>query len=191
MKQRKVLTSGEIAKYCDVTLRTAIRWIERGHLKAYKLPGRGNNRIQVADFIDFLKENKMPIPEEFQEQNTRILIVDDDLSVAKALSRIIRSLGYEYKIVTDGFQAGLELAKFNPQLITLDLMMPKMNGFEVLSYIRQSGFTATKVLVLSSAGNEALEKAKTLGADAALDKPYDNNEIKEVIQRLLGDSNSD
>ncbi len=191
MKQRKVLTSGEIAKYCDVTLRTAIRWIERGHLKAYKLPGRGNNRIQVADFIDFLKENKMPIPEKFQEQNTRILIVDDDLSVAKALSRIIRSLGYEYKIVTDGFQAGLELAKFNPQLITLDLMMPKMNGFEVLSYIRQSGFTATKVLVLSSAGNEALEKAKTLGADAALDKPYDNNEIKEVIQRLLGDGNSD
>ena len=49
----KTLTSGEIASYCDVNLRTVIRWIESGKLKGFKLPGRGNNRVLVEDFVAF------------------------------------------------------------------------------------------------------------------------------------------
>lgn len=188
MNEKKILTSGEIAEYCNVTLRTVIRWIDKGHLQAYKLPGRGNNRIQVADFLDFLNANHMPIPDDFKASSKKVLIVDDDPSVAKALSRIIRSLDYEYKVATDGFQAGLELAAFQPQLITLDLMMPRMNGFEVLDYIRNSEFSTTKVLVLSSAGKDALNKARDLGADAILEKPYSNEEVKRIVSGLVGDS---
>ena len=51
----KTLTSGEIATYCDVNLRTVIRWIESGKLKGFKLPGRGNNRVLVSDFVSFLE----------------------------------------------------------------------------------------------------------------------------------------
>ncbi|MEI8650520.1 helix-turn-helix domain-containing protein [Paraglaciecola sp. Hal342] len=52
----KTLTSGEIAKYCDVNLRTVIRWIDSGRLKGFKLPGGGNNRVTEEDFVDFLKK---------------------------------------------------------------------------------------------------------------------------------------
>ena len=68
MQAKQILTTGEIARYCGVNFRTVIRWIERGRLKAYQLPGRGDNRVTVEDFIDFLKVNSMPIPEEFSQR---------------------------------------------------------------------------------------------------------------------------
>ena len=53
MTDKNTLTTGEAAKYCGVNFRTVIRCIERGHLKAYKLPGRGDNRIPVKDCVRF------------------------------------------------------------------------------------------------------------------------------------------
>ncbi|ASP40977.1 hypothetical protein CHH28_17240 [Bacterioplanes sanyensis] len=64
MREKQALTTGEVAKFCGVNFRTVIRWIERGHLQAYKLPGRGDNRIPVNGFVEFLKDNHMPVPDE-------------------------------------------------------------------------------------------------------------------------------
>lgn len=64
---KHTLTTGDIAQYCDVNSRTVIRWIRRGHLRAYQLPGRGDNRIDVEDFLDFLWQHKMPVPEELRQ----------------------------------------------------------------------------------------------------------------------------
>ena len=75
----KTYTTGEIAALCDVNLRTVIRWIDRGALKGFKLPGRGNNRVREEDFIAFLHEHEMPVPPELQKKISRhILIVDDE-----------------------------------------------------------------------------------------------------------------
>ena len=58
MNDKRTLTTGEIANYCGVNFRTVIRWIQRGQLRAYQLPGRGDNRVEVHNFIAFLRENK-------------------------------------------------------------------------------------------------------------------------------------
>ena len=63
----ETLTTGEIARYCGVNFRTVIRWIKRGHLRAYQLPGRGDNRVELEDFLEFLREHRMPIPEELKD----------------------------------------------------------------------------------------------------------------------------
>ena len=62
MNNKSTLTTGDIAKYCGVNFRTVIRWIERGHLNAFKLPGGGDNRIAIPNFLSFLKEHGMPLP---------------------------------------------------------------------------------------------------------------------------------
>jgi len=183
--KKAVLTSGEVARYCGVTLRTAIRWIEKGHLKAYKLPGRGNNRVQFEDFISFLKQHDMPIPDGLKEENRRILVVDDNEKMARSIVRVLKKHGYECKMVHDGFQAGVELASFKPVLLVLDLMMPKMNGFQVIQFIRNSDFSSVKIVVLSGAGDSALEQALNSGADVALDKPFENKELITVINTLI------
>lgn len=185
----KTLSTGDIAQFCDVNVRTVIRWIEKGELKGFKLPGRGNNRVRKDDFIRFLKHNHMPIPRQFNETEIpRILIVDDDRAVAKALVRTFKYQGYETTVAQDGFQAGVELVNMKPQLMTLDLSMPKVDGFQVLQFIReQEEFDGLKIIVISALNDLFLKDALSRGADAALSKPYDSEELIDLVATLLSD----
>lgn len=185
MNRQKTLTSGEVAQFCDVNLRTVIRWIEKGHLKGFKLPGRGNNRILVTDFIEFLNSHQMPIPRELQHNSSRALVIDDDQSMAAAIKRVLKRAEFEVDVAHDGLQAGVKLAEFHPNLLILDLKMPNMNGFEVLKFLKEGAYKQTKVLVLSGAGDAALAKAKSLGADAVMEKPFDNTQLLEQIKSLF------
>jgi len=183
----KTLSTGEIAKLCDVNLRTVIRWIERGALKGFKLPGRGNNRVRVEDFLAFLVEHDIPIPAELQEDSRKVLVVDDEPAIARALQRVLRKHGLVAEVAADGFQAGTKLMKERPVLVTLDLSMPGLSGYDVLSFVRETPeIASTKILVISALGDEALQKAIDLGADAILNKPFDNHELVEVINKLVG-----
>lgn len=183
----KTLSTGEIAKLCDVNLRTVIRWIERGALKGFKLPGRGNNRVRVEDFLAFLVEHEIPIPAELQEDSRKVLVVDDEPAIARALQRVLRKHGLVAEVSADGFQAGTKLMKDRPILVTLDLSMPGLSGYDVLSFVRETPeIASTKILVISALGGEALQKAIDLGADAILNKPFDNHELVEVINKLVG-----
>lgn len=186
----KTLTTGEIAKICDVNLRTVIRWIERGELKGFKLPGRGNNRVLVEDFVSFLEQHGMPIPPEFAPKNNRrVLVLDDEPAITRLISRILRSGGYEVDVATDGFQGGAKLLQDRPALITLDLSMPGLDGFQVLDFIRStSEIKNTKVVVVSALSTADLNRALEAGADAVLQKPFQNQELTEVVDRLLKDS---
>ncbi|WP_086931911.1 response regulator [Agarilytica rhodophyticola] len=185
-KQQRVLTSGEVAKYCSVHLRTVIRWIQQGDLKAYKLPGRGNNRIEEKDFLAFLTSNGMPIPDDFQVSKPRILIVDDEKDMAKSIQRVLRKEDYDIYMAHDGFEAGAQLGILKPQLMTLDLSMPKMNGFSVLKFVRnQSEFDNLKIVVISALDNNQLKKAEKAGANASLSKPFDNQTLINTVKQLL------
>lgn len=182
----KSLTSGEIAKHCDVNLRTVIRWLDSGKLKGYKLPGRGNNRVRVEDFVAFLQAHNMPIPEEFKVQSHKVLIVDDELEIAKSIQRVVKRMSLDTEIATDGFQAGAILGTLQPSLMTLDLSMPGLDGFEVLQYTRSNPeFANTKILVISALDDSKLQKAIDLGANAAMSKPFSNDALRNKISELL------
>lgn len=183
---KRVLTSGEVARFCGVHFRTVIRWIDKGSLKAYKLPGGGNNRIEEQDFIAFLKSNDLPIPEEFQYSNNRILIVDDVHAMAAAIQRVLRRAGFETMVAHDGFSAGHLLASFKPTLMTLDLSMPGMNGFEVLAFMAKEGtYKDVKVLVVSALEDETLALAQAAGAHECLRKPFENKTLVAAVNRIL------
>ncbi len=181
----KSLTTGEIAKQCGVNQRTVIRWIERGQLKAYQLPGRGDNRVQPQDLLLFLQQHGMPVPETLQPTNRRVLIVDDEPSMAKAMARVLRRAEFDTVIACDGFQAGSLLYSHKPVVMTLDLQMPGINGFEVLKFVRATEqLQAQKILVISAMPERDLKKALEMGADAVLEKPVDNRVLVETVARL-------
>lgn len=187
MSEMKVLTTGEAAKYCGVTFRTIIRWIERGRLKAYKLPGRGDHRIKAEDFVCFLRENEMPIPKELENGNRIILVIEDQPEMASAIRRVLTRAGYTVEVASDGFIAGALLSRITPSLITLDLKMPGIDGYQVLTYIREHEEHAlAKVLVISAEPPEGLEKAKKAGANDILAKPFENGELLEKVEQLIG-----
>tara|TARA_B100002049_G_C15975682_1_gene330743 strand:- start:105 stop:665 length:561 start_codon:yes stop_codon:yes gene_type:complete len=183
----KTLTSGEIASYCDVNLRTVIRWIENGKLKGFKLPGRGNNRVLVDDFIDFLERHDMPVPAQLQGEATpSILIVDDEMPVARSIQRVARRAGYDTVVATGGFEAGVLLAQHSPKLMTLDLSMPGVDGYSVIQFTReQARYKRLKIIVISALDDASLNKAIELGADAALPKPFSNHDLTDLIDTLM------
>ena len=183
----KTLTSGEIATYCDVNLRTVIRWIESGKLKGFKLPGRGNNRVLVEDFIEFLERHEMPIPEALKNPtSSSILIVDDEMPVAKSIQRVARRAGYDSYIATGGFQAGIMLSEYEPKVMTLDLSMPGMDGFSVIDFTRdQDKYRNLKIVVISALDEASLERALEVGADATLQKPFSNHDLTMVLEQFM------
>ena len=203
----ETLTTGDIARYLDVNQRTVLRWLNCGRLKGFKLPGRGNNRVLVSDFISFLNENSMPVPENLQKNlqkdsqqhpqhnqqqsqpdtRPRVMLVDDEPAVLQAVKRSLKPLDLNLITAGNGFQAGFELVRFNPQLIVLDLSMPGIDGFAVIRYIREE-FSDLNVciLILSALAEEQLQRAIDLGADAVLGKPFTNCEINQAVTGLLG-----
>jgi excisionase family DNA binding protein len=181
----KDLTTGDVAKYCCVNLKTVSRWINRGQINAYKLPGRGDNRIKKEDFLVFLKNYNLPIPEEFREKN-KILIVDDDKNMAKSLSRLLKRKNFVTEIASDGFIAGMKLGTFNPDLVLLDVFMPGLSGFDVVEIIRSSEKTKKiKIILLTGMSRMVLENDLIKKADDFFDKPFSEEELLEKINKLL------
>lgn len=117
---KQILTTGEVAKYCHVNFRTVIRWIERGMIEAYKLPGRGDNRIHTHILVEFLRTNGMPIHEDLQASKiliyTKAETFDENL---KNLARNLRQDGWEPVFTSDPIQLGFLIAKSSPAAIVM------------------------------------------------------------------------
>ena len=184
---KDTLTTGEAAKWCGVSFRTVLRWIERGELAAYHLPGRCDARIRIEDFIVFMNKHGIPIPAELKRGTIpRVLVVDDEPDVAKMIARVMTDEGYQVEVVHDGFSAGARLAAFNPDLITLDLKMAGLGGREVLQLIRGLECAATtRILVVSGVSPDELDRAVQAGADAALAKPVAAPALRAAARSLL------
>jgi excisionase family DNA binding protein len=187
MQAKQILTTGEIAKYCGVNFRTVIRWIERGRLKAYQLPGRGDNRVTVEDFMEFLRINNMPVPEDFTHKDRRVLIVESDLNVARQVEGTLQQSGFQTSIASDGFHAGSLLGTFRPSVMLLDLKIPGLSAKDVVSFVRKAGGSerVKVVLVASDSLSNEVDSVKTSGADDFLRRPFSNDELVAKVNQLL------
>lgn len=187
MTAKTSFTTGDVARYCGVNFRTVSRWVKRGELKAYELPGRGDKRIEVQDLLAFLQKNRFPLPEGLAVYVKRALIVDDDPLMTQAIQRVLKKIGFSTQTARDGFEAGTLMGTFLPALMILDLRMPGLNGFQVLQNIRASErFHNIKVLVVSALPRDSLDKALACGADDVLEKPFNNEDLLDKIILLTG-----
>ncbi|HLA31002.1 MAG TPA: response regulator [Pseudomonas sp.] len=186
----EVLTTREAARLCGVSFRTVIRWIERGLLQSYRLPGRGDHRVPVQELQRFMRENRIPAAEPAQTPTQtlarRVLICEDEWAMARAIERVLDGAGYETAIAADGFAAGAMLHSFKPGLLTLDLRMPGLDGLGVLRFLRDNPpASALKILIVSADSESRLQEARDLGAHAVLRKPFDNEMLLATVARLL------
>ncbi len=114
------------------------------------------------------------------ECRARILVVEDDEHLLFALVEALTDAGYEVRPAADGHLAIQRLATFTPDVILLDLMMPFMDGFEVLGWLRRNR-AAVPVVVASDADDY---DAGVLGAAAKLSKPFTVEQLLEAIERV-------
>lgn len=184
-----VFTVYKASQYCKVSPQTIINWIDSGYISAYKTPG-GHRRIKIKDLEAFMRKQGIPIPEEVSDDaRKRILVVDDDPIIVESIVQSLEEDEHDYEVISasDGFEAGLQVNHFKPNLLILDIMMPDIKGYDVCKKIKSSEESKdTKIIVLSAyLDEEKFNKMKEYGADACFSKPLPLSQLKTEVARLL------
>lgn len=119
----------------------------------------------------------------------KVLIVDDETNIVISLEFLIEQAGYDLRIAHNGQEALEQMAAFEPDLILLDVMMPRINGFDVCRRVRENpAWQKTKIIMLTAKGREVeVAKGLALGADAYITKPFSTKELLAQIRHILGD----
>jgi excisionase family DNA binding protein len=182
--KKSFLTTGEVANYCGVTVRTVINWIQKGRLPAHQLPGaRGDNRISRQDLLSFMSELDMSIPDELREKaRGTVLVVDDEPAMLRAISRALRPIEAKTVTADSGFAAGVLFERERPRVMTLDLQMPGMSGIDLLEALDTK---ACKVIIVSGADQAQLDLARSKGVYAVFSKPFGNAELLACVRSAL------
>ena len=117
----------------------------------------------------------------------RILIADDEPNILISLEYLMKRQGYEVLVARDGQEALDQLRAHRPQLVLLDVMMPRKSGFEVCSEVRaDEAIRDTLVLMLTAKGRDTdVAKGLGVGADAYMTKPFSTKELAQKVAELL------
>ena len=184
----KIYTTYQIGKFCQVNIRTVIRWIETGKLKAYSTPG-GHRRVKWSDLITFLTQNRMPIPRELEEaKKKKILLVDNDANFLKTVTEIIEKIpDTDVKTTSSGFDAGVLVAEWLPDLIILNFFIPGLDSFAVTKIIRENPRLKKIpiIAVTSTTDLDELGRVKNSGIDNLITKQIESESFKKKIDRIL------
>ena len=118
----------------------------------------------------------------------RILIADDEPNIVVSLEFLMKREGFEVTVASDGEAALREMAAMPPDLILLDIMLPKKDGFEVCQQIRANpDWQGVKVVMLTAMGRDTeVTKGLALGADAYMTKPFSTKDLVAQVRQLLG-----
>lgn len=119
MKDKQLMTTGDVARYCGVNFRTVIRWIDKGRLEAFKLPGRGDNRIPVASFIAFLHANNIPIPNELMDLKPLMLLFTTTSQIASDVATLARRQNWRMQITDNPIQFGFAISHHQPNAVVI------------------------------------------------------------------------
>lgn len=187
MRRKTLLTTGDVTAHCAVSYEAVNNWIKDGRLKAYTTPG-GHYRIRLDDFHAFLKTYGMPPYETPQSRKRKVLVVDDKAELVRTIIEFLEATGeYECVSARDGFEAGLLVPTFGPDLVLLDLMMPQMDGFQVCRRLKADPKTQSiQILVMTAYPEDGnLEKARACGADECLVKPFTIGTLKQQVEALF------
>jgi DNA-binding response OmpR family regulator len=118
----------------------------------------------------------------------KILIADDEQNIVISIEFLLRREGFEVLVAGDGEEALAKVRAERPDLVLLDVMMPKMNGFDVCQALRADpDLSATRILMLTAKGRDTeVSKGLGLGADGYMTKPFSTKELLAEVRKLLG-----
>jgi excisionase family DNA binding protein len=178
------LTPGQVAKMLMVSPAAVRLWAEKGEIKALTTPG-GHRRFLHSEVKRFSLDRGL-VPKNISKMLLSVLIVDDDIQFANYLQKLLSKFPdlIEVDVASNGFDAGVKVREYDPDVVLFDLMMPGLDGFSVCKRLKSSSSTENIRMIAMTGypSTENVEKILSAGAEVCLSKPVEKNEIL----RLLG-----
>ncbi|MGB9641582.1 MAG: response regulator [Candidatus Ratteibacteria bacterium] len=182
-------TTGQIARILNCSRVTVFHWIRSGKISAIKTIG-GHYRIPKNKIDNILKSASTVLKK--HGRKIKILIVDDEPHIVKTLVLFLQKISPSYDVygTTDSFDAGRLVVTFKPDIAIIDIVMPGMDGFEIVDKIKSDPLTQhTKIIAITGYGTkENIEKIKHKGASVCVMKPFDYYEIADLIKKLVSET---
>ncbi len=187
-KNEKPYTTGEVASMSHVTINAVKKWINSGKLPAFRTPG-GHFRINREDFREFIDKFKFKLREELLNDKSKVLITDDEPQILEFITDALIAKDkdeFEIETASDGYEALIKVGEFMPDLLIIDIRMPRIDGIEVCKRLRKQESTKNiKILAITAFGQEEKGNVLAAGADQCLLKPLRLDELHRAVDRLL------
>jgi excisionase family DNA binding protein len=183
-RQKDILTTGEVAKICNVAPRTVSKWFDSGQLRGYRIPGSKDRRIPLSSLIRFMKNHNIPM-DGLMSGHTRVLIVDEESEILDVLQKVLtEQASYEVKTAHGGFAAGIECEKFRPHVMLVDMHLGDIKGEQILKMIRDNpDLQLTKVIAMSGKLTDGqAHHLMANGFDGYLKKPFHVRQVIETVE---------
>ena len=183
--EKDVLTTGEVAKICNVAPRTVSKWFDSGQLKGYRIPGSKDRRIPVANLIQFMKEHGIPC-DGVQSGQTRVLVADDEDDITEILVKLLtEQANYDVRAASSAFEAGLECERFRPHVMLLDIHLDEAGASDVAATIRDHDDLAmTRIIAMSGKLTDGQAAGlRREGFEGFLKKPFQVRQVIEAIEK--------
>ena len=184
---KTVFTTGEAAKICNVSQQTIIRCFDSGQLKGFRVPGSRFRRIPRDILYRFMKDNGIPT-DALESGKRKALLVDDDVDLVEMIRDVLDADGrFEVRVANNGFDAGMMVKEYHPDIIVLDVMLPDINGKEVCQRVRSdSSLDDVRIICISGmVEQDKIADLKAAGADEFLQKPFETDDLIGRMCRLL------
>ncbi|MBN8645158.1 MAG: response regulator [Planctomycetes bacterium] len=181
--EKDVLTTGEVAKLCNVAPRTVSKWFDSGQLKGYRIPGSKDRRIPLPNLMLFMKAHGIPL-DGVHSGKTRVLVVDDENDITTILHKVLtEQANYEVKIARNGFEAGMECERFRPHVVLLDIHLGDSDATTVPEFIRNNeDLVMTRIIAMSGKLTDGQAMGlRARGFEGFLKKPF---QVRQVIQAI-------
>jgi excisionase family DNA binding protein len=191
----RFLTSAEVAEQVGVSARTVSNWVRDGQLRAHRTAG-GHARVSADDLRQFLGERGIrPLPspagtsddaDTERAERKRVLFIDDDENLLEIIREVLVANGFEIQTARHGFLAGYLIAHYRPAAIVLDLMMPGLDGFEVLSLLRKrpEARALPVIACTSMRGSDVEARARDAGFVSYVKKPLDFRKLVALLREV-------
>jgi DNA-binding response OmpR family regulator len=118
----------------------------------------------------------------------KVLIADDEPNIVTSLQFLMSRRGFDIQVARNGEEALAAVESFRPDLLLLDVNMPKLDGYEVAQRLRDAGWTDLRIVMLTAKGRETeVAKGMAVGADLYVTKPFSTRELVDQVSALLGE----
>lgn len=185
-RKKDVLTTGQVAKICNVAPRTVSKWFDSGQLRGYRIPGSKDRRIPLDQLVRFMQAHGMPL-NGLDTGTMRVLLIDNKPELTEAMGEGLKRTGrFEVRTAECGFDAGVMAEQFHPHVIVVDIMLDDIDVKRICALVRENpDLQDSRIIALTSALTEGEGQALLQqGFDAYLCRPFELDQLIQAIDDM-------